>query len=306
MNKETDTMTARSSSPMSARPTLRARLSVLVCAVAAAAVALPASALAASAPSVDAQTTNFSPQDISTSELLEAQVNPNGADTTYHFEYGSADCASNPCTSVPVPDAEIGAGSSDVAVSQRIAGLALSTTYHFRVVATSSAGTTNGADMTFATGKGFGIASFGVVATNQDGSLDTQAGSHPYQVTTNILFNAVTDDSGNTRPEGNVKDIITNLPPGLIGDPSRIPQCTEQQLAGILPVPAQGNVADCPPPRRSAWPRSMPPLLTPGTTGPCTTWCRRVARSLSSASISTRSTRSSMSSSALAATMGSR
>jgi Tol biopolymer transport system component len=79
---------------------------------------------------------------------LRAQLNPNGLDTTYHFEYGA-----NPGygTSVPVPDADIGSTPGDQPVSQGITGLQPSTTYHYRVVATNSAGTTDGSDQTFTT-----------------------------------------------------------------------------------------------------------------------------------------------------------
>lgn len=87
-----------------------------------------------------------------TSATLQAQVNPIGLDTTYHFEYGSAGpCASNPCQSVPVPDADIGQGTADAAVSQNVQALQPATIYHFRVVATNSLGTTDGPDQTFTT-----------------------------------------------------------------------------------------------------------------------------------------------------------
>jgi hypothetical protein len=246
MTKEIETMTPQATTQLPGRLPLIARLTVATCALAAvllASLALAAGpALAASAPSVDSESTRYSTQDVSTSRLLQAQINPNGLDATYHFEYGTT---TGYGTSVPIPDADIGSGTSDVAVSQRIASLALNTTYHYRVVATNTAGTTSGADQTFTSGKGFGFASFGVQATNQDGSLDTQAGSHPYQLTTGIFFNTVDDGSGSTVPEENAKDIITNLPPGLIGDPAGMAQCTQTELAGHSTV-STNKPADCP------------------------------------------------------------
>jgi hypothetical protein len=68
---------------------------------------------------------------------LHAGINPDGGDTTYHFEYGTT---TGYGTSVPVPDADIGSGSTDVAVSQQLTGLAPATTYHFRVVAVNPLG----------------------------------------------------------------------------------------------------------------------------------------------------------------------
>ena len=81
---------------------------------------------------------------------LVAKINPEGFDTTYHFEWGTANCASNPCTSVPVPDADIGSGASDVTVSTHLSGLTQSTTYHWRIIATSANGSVGAdADHTF-------------------------------------------------------------------------------------------------------------------------------------------------------------
>jgi hypothetical protein len=71
----------------------------------------------------------------SSSATLEAQINPNGKATRYHFEYGPAQCGPNPCTSVPVPEGEIAAGTSPVTVKATVEGLAAGSVYHFRVLA---------------------------------------------------------------------------------------------------------------------------------------------------------------------------
>lgn len=81
-----------------------------------------------------------------TSVDLVAQINPGRADTTYHFEWGTSNSYG---TSVPVPDADIGSGTTDVTVSQHLGGLTPNTTYHWRVVATNSVDTTTGVDHTF-------------------------------------------------------------------------------------------------------------------------------------------------------------
>jgi hypothetical protein len=77
---------------------------------------------------------------------LTAKINPRGADTTYHFEWGTDTSYG---TSVPNPAAGIGDGTTDVLVSQHLTGLRRDTTYHFRLVATSANGTTTGPDHTF-------------------------------------------------------------------------------------------------------------------------------------------------------------
>jgi NHL repeat len=163
-------------------------------------------------------------------ESLSAQINPHGLDTTYHFEYGTADCASSACTSVPVPDADIGSQTTDQTVTQTITGLTAGTIYHYRVVATNSAAPpVAGPDQTFTiNGFGFqpGAAGFDASITNQDGSPDTQAGSHPDALTINLAFNTAHDANGTLYPAGgNVRNIDVNLPPGLIGDPNATPQC---------------------------------------------------------------------------------
>ncbi len=101
--------------------------------------------LTRSAPLIDGE----SVADVSSNgALLQAEINPLGAATTYRFEFGTTLSYG---TNVPVSDASIGAGSSDVAVSQQLTGLQPSTTYHFRVVAVNSFGTTEGPDRTFVT-----------------------------------------------------------------------------------------------------------------------------------------------------------
>jgi Repeat of unknown function (DUF346) len=83
-----------------------------------------------------------------TGARLRGAVNPNGYSTTYKIEYGTTTSYG---TSVPVPSQNIGSGTEAVAVSQLVSGLKAGTLYHFRVVATSSKGTTNGNDQTFTT-----------------------------------------------------------------------------------------------------------------------------------------------------------
>lgn len=81
----------------------------------------------------------------STVSLL-AKVDPNGAATTYLFQYGTTSLygAMTPATAA-------GGGSSAVNVVADVAGLAPATTYHYRVVASNAHGPVHGADRTFKT-----------------------------------------------------------------------------------------------------------------------------------------------------------
>jgi hypothetical protein len=97
-------------------------------------------------PSIDAAA---SANVASSSADLTAEVDPNGAGTTYRFEYGTTGSYG---ASVPVPDGDAGAGWSDVPVSQHVTGLSANATYHWRVVASSVGGTVTGVDHTFVYG----------------------------------------------------------------------------------------------------------------------------------------------------------
>jgi hypothetical protein len=79
---------------------------------------------------------------------LKGSVDPYGLDTTYHFEYGTTTAYG---TNVPVPDADAGSNEGFIPVSQTVTGLAPSTTYHFRLFASNSAGPNTSKDETFTT-----------------------------------------------------------------------------------------------------------------------------------------------------------
>lgn len=80
---------------------------------------------------------------------LEASVTPNGADTDYYLEYGtSSSYGSGP---IPAAGVAVGAGRTGIAMRQVINGLSAETLYHFRVVAQSAEGVTDGPDETFQT-----------------------------------------------------------------------------------------------------------------------------------------------------------
>jgi DNA-binding beta-propeller fold protein YncE len=86
--------------------------------------------------------------------VMHAGLNPNGAETAYQFEYvddaGYQSSGWAHATAVPVPGDAIGRGRQYQSVSQRVAGLAPGTLYHYRVVATNDVGTSSpGAEHTF-------------------------------------------------------------------------------------------------------------------------------------------------------------
>jgi hypothetical protein len=279
-------------------------------------------------PTIDAETTSRITR---TEATLEAQVNPNGHDTQYEFQYGETESYGS---SVPIPAADIGEGQERVPVGQQIAGLKVGTTYHYRVVAENSRGTTPGADHTFTTlpvagvqtqlvlagphtatikaqidpkmglpslngpttcvfqyvteaefaASGFAapstapctpasidaasegqnviiqlsglavdtvydyrfvtaneagegavggtLATFGLLPPFEAGMFDTQgapytqAGGHPYELTTNIAFNSTRYGNGFSPASGSLKDVHVQLPMGLVGNPTAAAKCT--------------------------------------------------------------------------------
>jgi hypothetical protein len=72
----------------------------------------------------------------------------------------------------------------------------------------------------------FCVATFTSTNTNQDGTPTTQAGAHPFESVTSFTFNT----NANGLPTENAKDVVVDLPPGLVGDPNATPHCSVQSL----------------------------------------------------------------------------
>src|SRR5262249_45464569 len=93
-----------------------------------------------------------------TSETLKTAIVTLGKPTTCIFQFvGSADFQASGytnATSVPCTPANLGPSFTYQEASATLTGLTVGAFYHFHVVATSSAGTTTGADMIFQAGPG--------------------------------------------------------------------------------------------------------------------------------------------------------
>jgi uncharacterized repeat protein (TIGR01451 family) len=79
----------------------------------------------------------------------------------------------------------------------------------------------------------FGLSYFNAEATAEDGEADTQAGSHPFELTTSLAFNIASREPGGGEaplPNAAPKDVEVELPPGLVGDPSAMPRCAQQEF----------------------------------------------------------------------------
>jgi hypothetical protein len=68
----------------------------------------------------------------------------------------------------------------------------------------------------------------------------TQAGGHPWALVTSGEFTSEEDSNGQPIPTQDPKDIVTSLPPGLLGDPQALPRCP-------LTLLTSGQGTQCPP-----------------------------------------------------------
>lgn len=125
-----------------ARRTHRAHRSILTAVVLALALPAPALAQSTKATVTTGATANLTPSSVT----VLGRVDPNGAQTTYLFQYGTTVLYGS-----TTPPAAAGAGTNAINVVANLAGLAPATTYHYRLVATNRNGTTTGADRTFRT-----------------------------------------------------------------------------------------------------------------------------------------------------------
>ncbi len=145
----------------------------------------------------------------STSATLTGSVNPNGADTTYYFEYGTS-----PNYGESTSSTDVGSGTDPVNVTYVLAGLSPGQTYHYRLVATNSQGISYGQDGTFETSAAPSVTTG--PATSVSSTSESLSGSvNPNGVETTYYFEYGTSASfGSTSP---VSDAGGDLSPSSIG-----------------------------------------------------------------------------------------
>jgi plastocyanin len=118
------------------------------------------------------------------SARLKGSLNPHGLITTFHFQYGTT--TSYGLTTAP----QTQTGDAARPVSANINSLTAHTTYHFRIVASNTAGTTFGSDSTFTTLPPTG---FPIVTTEPATDVATFAATlngllDPHGLTTSVRF----------------------------------------------------------------------------------------------------------------------
>jgi hypothetical protein len=103
------------------------------------------------------------------------------------------------------------------------------------------------------TSLGFGLENYELYPANEDGSPATQAGSHPFQLTTTFNLNTKLEQVWwpfgkryvtEVFPAALTKDLHFNLPAGLIGNPTPLPQCSEYDFS--IHKPDEEYYNNCP------------------------------------------------------------
>ena len=99
---------------------------------------------------------------------------------------------------------------------------------------------------------GAGVEQLDSWASSADGTTDVQAGSHPFDFGVDFALN--TEGSGvfgvseyngeQVQPAGGeIRNIVVNLPPGMVGNPTAVPRCTKPQFENdIIGCPASTQI----------------------------------------------------------------
>jgi DNA-binding beta-propeller fold protein YncE len=169
---------------------------------------------------------------------LRARIDPSGLDTSCQLQFVTeADFQPSEwaaATTVPCSPVDLGSAFGFQGATASLEGLEIASTYHYRFLVANSAssGMVAGEDKTFVT---FGIHSLEYQVIDEEGNPYTEAGGHPYELQTDFAVNWTENAEGEPfknsahpreLPTGNLRTVVTELPPGLIGNPTATPRCT--------------------------------------------------------------------------------
>lgn len=126
----------------------------------------------------------------SDSATLNGSVNPNGLASSAYFQYGTTTSYGT-----VTGTQSLGSGSTVSAVSAAITGLSPQTTYHYRLVAVSTSGTTNGSDQTFTTSAVPPAVSTGAASAITFNGATLSGTVNPNGTATTVYFNYGTTTS---------------------------------------------------------------------------------------------------------------
>lgn len=160
-------------------------------------------------------TTNAATNVASFSATLNGSVQPHGLPTTVHFQYGRTTSYGSNTSS------QTKTGNTNQNVSANVSGLSVNSTYHFRIVATNSAGTTYGMDRTFttlsATGPPVAFTNPATLIASFSGKLNGRL--DPHGLTTSVYFQYGTTTSYGltTAPQSQSGNTFRNITASISG-----------------------------------------------------------------------------------------
>ncbi len=189
-------------------------------------LAAPALAAAAEAPEVTVE----SPVPATTATfygVLNPKATAPGEAGSYEFLYRQSKTECKGGSKAPSsPGMALGGAAEPV--SETVTGLVPLTEYTVCLLARNAEGEAISPAVTFTT-TGFGLERATVMESNQNGSPDLQAGSHPYSITTTFALHhfPYNDETLKQLPlgQGSLREVIARLPPGFVGDPNATPKC---------------------------------------------------------------------------------
>ena len=160
-------------------------------------------------------TTNPATFVASFSAKLNASLNPHGLATTFHFQYGTT--TSYGLTTAP----QTQSGNTVRTVSAGISSLTAHTTYHFRIVASNSAGTRMGADRTFttltATGPPVAITNPATNVTASSAKLNGSLDPHGLTTTVHFQYGTTISYGHNTTTQTQTGNTYRNIAANVSG-----------------------------------------------------------------------------------------
>ncbi len=190
-------------------------------------------------PAVDALSTGPAQDITAHAAKLTGSLSPDGTDAHYYFQYGTE--ATYGSTSPELPGTDAGTGGpkckppggaecSAVSAETTLEGLPQSTTYHYRLVAVNSFGTTYGQDATFETHGPLVIDSeFASEVTDTSATLDAQINPRGIQTSAYLQYGTVSC----TASPASCTDVP--LAPGADIGSSEAEQTLSQHIQGLSP-----------------------------------------------------------------------
>jgi hypothetical protein len=90
----------------------------------------------------------------------------------------------------------------------------------------------------------FGLRAVDVTFSEEGGAPSMEAGAHPFQMTTSTAFNTLLAPNGTELPDQQPKDLIAELPLGLIGNPRATPRCSAPDFIDVSNETLLPNCSD--------------------------------------------------------------